>query len=232
MSSIISLQNIEKSYKSHKTQKMILKDISLDFKENTWTIITGESGCGKSTLLNIIGGLDKAQKGKVLFNEKFKNLSWSYIRSHIIGIVFQSFNLLNEFSVLENVMLPALFQNKKKKEIKNQAIEYLKKFNLYQNLKQKPNTLSGGEQQRVAIARSLINNPQVIIADEPTGNLDKANTQIIMQIFQELIKIHKKTIIMVSHDPELFPLADRIIKIENSHIIQDSPLTKKESDED
>ena len=215
-SPILSLEDITKYYSYDQKKNYVLKDVSIDFNQNSWYIITGESGCGKSSLLNVISGLDKVQKGTVKFHCQ-KN-SWDFIRSYVIGIVFQSFNLLNEFTVLENVMLPKLFQKGSKKSIKMRAMDYLEKFGLQNNIKQKPNTLSGGEQQRVAIARSLINNPQIIIADEPTGNLDRNNTQIIMDIFQELITKENKTIIMVSHDPSLFSYANEIITIKDASL--------------
>ena len=216
---LIELKNITKFYKIKNEKKMILDKINFSFIKGEWTMILGKSGSGKSSLLNLLTGLDTANEGSLTFAKEYQKKSWDYLRRHNIGIVFQSFNLLNDFTVLENIMLPAYFTKRSKKDIYQTALNYLKKFDLENNLNQKPNTLSGGEQQRVAIARALINNPDIIFADEPTGNLDKKNSNTIMQIFAELKK-QGKTIIMVTHEENLLQYSDNYLYIKKGKIVE------------
>ena len=216
---LIELKNITKFYKENNGKRTILDKVNLSIIKGKWTMILGKSGSGKSSLLNLLTGLDIANEGTLSFSKEYQKKSWDYRRRHNIGIVFQSFNLLNDFTVLENIVLPAYFTKKSKKDIHNRAIKFLKKFALEDNINQKPNTLSGGEQQRVAIARALINDPDIIFADEPTGNLDPKSSEIIMQIFTEL-REQGKTIIMVTHEEKLLSYSDSSIYIKEGKIAE------------
>jgi len=181
-------KNIYKSFDNLE----VLKDINIEIERGKIVSIVGKSGAGKSTLLYILSTLDKATNGEVLFDNKkldeLKGDDLSNFRNKKIGFIFQFHNLLSEFTVLENVSIPALISSSDKEKIKIKAKEILKKLNLFDRLAHKPNELSGGEQQRVAIARSLINSPDIIFADEPTGNLDSENSQNFIKMIQKLNK--------------------------------------------
>ena len=182
------------------------KNISLDIFKNEVVFIVGKSGSGKSTLLNMIGSLDYPSRGKILLDgtniSSLEESDLAQIRGKKIGFVFQSFNLINSMTALENVMLPMTFQNIPAEEKKSKAEEILKKVEMGHRLNNLPSELSGGERQRVAVARSLANDPEVVIADEPTGNLDTKTGKMVMNLFK---KIHKegKTVIIVTHDLDL-----------------------------
>ena len=213
----MKLEHIYKEYNLNGNKIIALKDINIEFKPNNFYAIMGRSGSGKSTLVNILGLLDEASSGNYYLNEKnIASLSAdakSDIIAKQIGFVFQSFYLNNSLTALENVMLP-LYINKvvKKEERKNLAASMLKKLGLGDRLNHKPKELSGGEQQRVAIARALINNPKIIIADEPTGNLDTANE---IEIFKTLKDISKenKIVIVVSHNPIVTDYCDYLYEM-------------------
>ena len=213
----MKLEHIYKEYNLNGNKIIALKDINIEFKPNNFYAIMGRSGSGKSTLVNILGLLDEASSGNYYLNEKnIASLSAdakSDIIAKQIGFVFQSFYLNNSLTALENVMLP-LYINKevKKEERKNLATSMLKKLGLGDRLNHKPKELSGGEQQRVAIARALINNPKIIIADEPTGNLDTANE---IEIFKTLKDISKenKIVIVVSHNPIVTDYCDYLYEM-------------------
>ena len=213
----MKLEHIYKEYNLNGNKIIALKDINIEFKPNNFYAIMGRSGSGKSTLVNILGLLDEASSGNYYLNEKNISSLSADAKSDIIakqiGFVFQSFYLNNSLTALENVMLP-LYINKevKKEERKNIAISMLKKLGLGDRLNHKPKELSGGEQQRVAIARALINNPKIIIADEPTGNLDTANE---IEIFKTLKDISKenKIVIVVSHNPVVIDYCDYLYEM-------------------
>ena len=216
---IIRLENIDKIYKTKAEEIHILKDINLTFKKGEFASIQGKSGSGKTTLLNILGLLDYPTSGVMKIdgvtvnqkNEKLKNK----IRNEKIGFVFQFHYLLNEFSALENVMIPALInRNMDKKEIKRRAEELLSLVELEHRTSHKPLELSGGEKQRVAIARSMINNPEIILADEPTGNLDTETSTVINGLFKKINDEKKQSIIIVTHSLELANLAKSRYKVE------------------
>ena len=216
---IIRLENIDKIYKTKAEEIHILKDINLTFKKGEFASIQGKSGSGKTTLLNILGLLDYPTSGVMKIdgvtvnqkNEKLKNK----IRNEKIGFVFQFHYLLNEFSALENVMIPALInRNMDKKEIKRRAEELLSLVELEHRTSHKPLELSGGEKQRVAIARSMINNPEIILADEPTGNLDTETSTVINGLFKKINDEKKQSIIIVTHSLELANLAKSRYKAE------------------
>ena len=217
--SVITLTSVKKSYFIKKTEYPILKGIDLTVKKGEFVALMGPSGSGKSTLLNIIGCLDKPTEGKYVINEKsVSNLTsdeLADIRNTYVGFIFQNFNLIPTLSVLDNVALPSFYSgdvNYKK------AKELLSAVGLSDKLNNKPNELSGGQKQRVAIARSLINDPEFILADEPTGNLDSKTGEEIMKLVVSLKKDYGKTILMVTHDPHLAKLTDRIIYLKDGYI--------------
>ena len=206
---MIELKNVSKIYKTKMEELSILKNINFKFNNGDFVSIQGKSGSGKTTLLNILGLLDIKSEGELYINsEKIEKQDLTKLRSENIGFVFQFHYLLNEFSALENVMIPALNKkNANKKEIEKRAKELLEMVGLSNRLNHKPNELSGGEKQRVSIARAMINSPELILADEPTGNLDYETSQLINNIFVELNK-KGQGIIIVTHSQELANLAD------------------------
>lgn len=206
---MIELKNVSKTYKTKMEELNILKNINFKFNNGDFVSIQGKSGSGKTTLLNILGLLDIKSEGELYINsEKIEKQDLTKLRSENIGFVFQFHYLLNEFSALENVMIPALNKkNADKKEIEKRAKELLEMVGLSGRLNHKPNELSGGEKQRVSIARAMINSPELILADEPTGNLDYETSQLINNIFVELNK-KGQGIIIVTHSQELANLAD------------------------
>jgi lipoprotein-releasing system ATP-binding protein len=219
----ISIQNINK-YFYDPVEFQVLKDISFDVKKGEFVSIVGKSGSGKSTLLYLLSTMDTKYNGNIAINGKqLTGLSQNELakfRNEQIGFVFQFHFLLPEFTVLDNVMLPALKLNKKAKdEIEAEAIESLHLLGLKGNEHKKASKMSGGQQQRVAIARALINSPSIIMGDEPTGNLDSKNTQIVFDIFKELAKERGQTIIAVSHDDEFAANCDRIIELSDGKLI-------------
>ena len=218
-SKIIELKNVNKIYRTKAEEIHILKNINLSFSKGNFVSIQGKSGSGKTTLLNILGLLDVPTNGDMFIDEKKINYKNEKIKNRIrnekIGFVFQFHYLLNEFTALENVMMPALInKNLDKKEIKKRALELLTLVGLSERIKHKPLELSGGEKQRVAIARSMINNPEIILADEPTGNLDTETSLVINNLFKKINEEKKQSIIIVTHSLELANLAEYKYKIE------------------
>lgn len=216
---IIELKNVNKIYKTKAEEIHILKNINLSFSKGNFVSIQGKSGSGKTTLLNILGLLDVPTNGDMFIDEKKINYKNEKIKNRIrnekIGFVFQFHYLLNEFTALENVMMPALInKNLDKKEIRKRALELLTLVGLSERIKHKPLELSGGEKQRVAIARSMINNPEIILADEPTGNLDTETSLVINNLFKKINEEKKQSIIIVTHSLELANLAEYKYKIE------------------
>lgn len=205
--------NIHKSYNGLE----VLKGINLEVKEKEIVSIVGASGAGKSTLLHILGALDKPERGKVLLNNKaFVGMSANEIagfRNKEIGFVFQFHNLLPEFTALENVCIPGYIGGSNRKEVESKAYETLKMLGLEKRASHKPSELSGGEQQRVAVARALINNPSVVFADEPSGNLDSKNADDLHELFFNLRDTMGQTFVIVTHNPTLAKMADRKLEI-------------------
>jgi len=220
MMEIVKVENINKFI----ANEHILKNINLSVKQGEFVSIIGPSGSGKSTLLYILGLLDQPTDGKVFVENQEINFKdkkrISEIRNKKFGFVFQFHYLINELTALENVMVPMLKSGVEKSVAVDIAIKNLKKLGLDKKQDRRPYELSGGEQQRVSIARALSNNPLVIIADEPTGNLDSKNTEIVMEIFENLNK-EGKTIIMVTHEIDLAERTQRIIKLKDGEIIED-----------
>ena len=216
---VIELKNINKIYKTKAEEIHILKNVNLSFSKGDFVSIQGKSGSGKTTLLNILGLLDIPTNGEMFIdnkiinyrNEKIKNK----IRNEKMGFVFQFHYLLNEFTALENIMMPAFInKNFNKKELKDRAMELLEMVGLGERVKHKPLELSGGEKQRVAIARAMVNNPEIILADEPTGNLDTETSLVINNLFKKINEEKKQSIIIVTHSLELANMAEYKYKIE------------------
>ena len=216
---VIELKNVNKIYKTQAEEIHILKNVNLSFSKGNFVSIQGKSGSGKTTLLNILGLLDVPTNGDMLIDDKLINYKDEKIKNKIrnekMGFVFQFHYLLNEFTALENVMMPALINKKfNKKEVREKAMELLELVGLSERVKHKPLELSGGEKQRVAIARSMINDPEIILADEPTGNLDTETSLVINNLFKKINEEKKQSIIIVTHSLELANLAEYKYKIE------------------
>lgn len=212
-------KNIYKRY----GQVEVLKGVNLEILKGEVVSIVGPSGSGKSTLLHIIGTLDQADMGEVrMNNELISSLNGkklSAFRNKHIGFVFQFHHLLPEFTALENICIPGWLAGRKKNEVKDEAANLLKMLGLSDRMENKPNQLSGGEQQRVAVGRALINNPDIVFADEPTGNLDSANATELHQLFFDLRKKFNQTFLIVTHNEELAQLSDRILHMKDGKII-------------
>lgn len=224
MQSIIHLQDIRKSYFMGKQAISVLKGITLDIKKNEYVALMGPSGSGKSTLMNIIGCLDSPTAGTYILNgqdvSKMADDSLASVRNKEIGFVFQQFNLLPRLSALENVALPLVYAGITRKQRNEMAMDVVQKVGLEDRSHHKPNELSGGQCQRVAIARALVNNPSLILADEPTGNLDSKTSVEIMEIFN---KIHDggNTVILVTHEEDIANYARRVVRLRDGIIETD-----------
>ena len=220
----IKAVNISKSYLNEKKVKLeVLKSISLDIEKSKITVIVGASGAGKSTLLHILAGLDTPDEGTVIYNNKnifdFNENELSSFRNKNIGLVFQFHHLLPKFTAEENVFIPQLIKDTSLNKAKERARELLKLVGLSDRATHKPAELSGGEQQRVAVARALANDPQIIFADEPTGNLDTVNSEAIHKIILELRDKYKKTLVIVTHNRELVNFADNVFEMKDGKLI-------------
>lgn len=228
---MIEITDIEKIYRLGGETIKALDKVTLSIKEGEFTSVMGPSGSGKSTLMNILGLLDRFDSGKYLLNgTDVTGLSDSQlagIRNKEIGFVFQSFNLMARMNVLENVMLPLVYAKVPYNERKDRATEALEKVGLGDRLYHFTNEISGGQKQRVAIARAIVNRPSVLMADEPTGNLDSKTTEDIMHIFQELNE-EGTTIVMVTHEPEMAAYTKRIVHFRDGKIIEDEKVTPKQ----
>ena len=221
---VLQAKNIEKSFHDPITIK-VLNEINFSVNKGEFVSVIGKSGCGKSTLLYILSTMDTDYEGELLIDQismkNKKEAELAKVRNEKIGFVFQFHYLLNEFSVLKNVMLPGLKLGKfSPKEVEFRAMEKLKILGIESEALKMPNQLSGGQKQRVAIARALINDPLIIMGDEPTGNLDKKNSQIVFDIFKELAIEEKQTLLIVTHDGEFAHKSDRIIEMEDGKIIR------------
>lgn len=224
---IISMQNIIKRYYIGMPNELqILNGISLDINEGEFVSIVGASGSGKSTLMNIIGALDRPTEGIYHLNgadiSKLDDKQLSYIRNSQIGFVFQTFNLIPRTNALKNVELPMLYAGKSRKERHERAMELLKLVGMEERYTHQPNELSGGQKQRVAIARAMANNPSILLADEPTGALDTKTGHMVMDMFHKLHEDEGKTIVLITHSPELAQETERIITISDGSIVSDT----------
>lgn len=220
---ILELKNISKSYCSNDDLFYALKNVSLKINQGEFVSITGPSGSGKSTLMHIVGLLDNPTSGEILLHGKdisqLKEHQLAQVRNITLGFVFQQFNLLPKTSALENVMLPLLYSDVPKKSREELAKKMLEKVGLADKIKNTPAQLSGGQQQRVAIARALINNPKIILADEPTGNLDSKSGESVMKLFHQLHQ-EGRTIVFVTHDMDLAKQAKKLIIIKDGQIVK------------
>lgn len=221
--SILTARNIVKSFSTDRKERLeILRDISLDLEEKKITVIVGPSGAGKSTLLHILGGLDKPDSGSVhiLGQElnKLSNAQTDALRNTAIGFIFQFHHLLPEFSAEENIMIPLLIKGISRADAQKRSDELIELVNLSHRKKHRPSELSGGEQQRIAVARAIANNPPLIFADEPTGNLDTVNSEIINNFFIRLRDDYGKTLVIVTHNKDLMAIADNTISMMDGKI--------------
>ncbi|HMI05154.1 MAG TPA: ABC transporter ATP-binding protein [Pedobacter sp.] len=221
---MIRLQNIEKVYRTDTVETLAINDISLDIAKGEFLSIMGPSGCGKSTLLNIIGLLDEPSKGSIKIDDqdtsRFNDQQMAKFRNQKLGFIFQSYHLINDLQVLDNVELPLLYRTSSAKERRDLATEALTKVGLSNRLKHFPTQLSGGQRQRVAIARAIVGRPQIILADEPTGNLDSAMGNEIMEILINLNKNDGTTIIMVTHDENMAHKTHRLVRLFDGSQVQ------------
>ena len=225
MAKILELKDINKIY-GEKVKTQVLFDVNLDFEESSFNSIIGESGSGKSTLMNIIGTLDKATSGRVIIEGKdVTNLNkeqMAVLRNETIGFIFQFHYLLPEFTVLENVLMPyRIKHNKVSDEAMKKAKDLIEIVGLSKVINNRSTDISGGQQQRAAIARSLINNPRIILGDEPTGNLDSDTTQTVFKLLKDINQEYKSTFILITHDKKVAEQADRIIEIKDGRVNMD-----------
>lgn len=222
---VIRIENLTKIYRNGDISVTALSDVSISIKKGEFVAIMGASGSGKSTLMNIIGCLDRATEGnyfldEVDINEKTDD-ELSAVRNRKIGFVFQSFNLIPRNTALQNVELPMIYGKVRKTERDEAAMALLAQVGLSERARHMPNELSGGQKQRVAIARALANRPQIILADEPTGNLDSQSSEEIMEIFSRLNRDEGNTVIIVTHEREMAEYTDRIITFKDGRVISD-----------
>jgi len=231
MEALIKLENVWKIYQLGKIKLTILKNISLEIVPGAFVVILGPSGSGKSTFLNMVGCLDLPTKGKVFLDgkdiSKMSEDELAQVRGKKIGFIFQQFNLLQNLNALENVMMPMIFQGKSEMERQERAKSLLTSFGLGERILHRPSELSGGEQQRIAIARSLANNPEIIVADEPTGNLDSTTGKKIMEILINLHQKEGKTIVVVTHDPIIANYSNQIINIKDGQLVSNHLIAEK-----
>ncbi len=223
MNTIISCNNITRVFKKDANEMKILDDVSLQIEQNKITVLVGASGAGKSTLMHILGGLDKPTAGEVFVGKKsiykLDDNSLSEKRNKEIGFIFQFHHLLPEFTALENINIPQLINGTGFADATKRSKELLDIVGLTERAEHKPAELSGGEQQRVAVARALANSPKIVLADEPTGNLDSKNSEVIHELFIKLRNEYNQTFLIVTHNPELMKIADRVVEMKDGIIL-------------
>ena len=220
---VIKLENVWKKFKLGDENLSILKGVNLEITSGSFVTIMGPSGSGKSTLMYLLGLLDVPTEGKILLSgqdvSRFSEDRLAQVRGEKIGFIFQQFNLLQNLTALENVMLPMVFQGITEGERIKKAKALLDSVDLEHRINHKPKEMSGGEQQRIAIARSLVNDPEILIADEPTGNLDSTTGKTVMGILTKLHEVQKKTIVVVTHDPNIAKYSQNVIHIQDGQIV-------------
>ena len=214
---MIQLESVEKVYRTERVETVALTNVNLTVKEGEFISIMGPSGSGKSTLLNIIGLLDVPSNGKVSLNQKhitsYKDRNLAKVRNEEIGFIFQTFHLIHDLSVVDNVEIPLLYRSMSNSERRKRALKALEKVGLSSRVHHFPSQLSGGQQQRVAIARAIVGNPRILLADEPTGNLDSQMGDEIMDVLRDLKVQEKTTVVMVTHDPRQADKTERIVRL-------------------
>ena len=229
--SLISTENLTKIYGSGETSVIALDHVSIQVKEGEFVAVMGPSGCGKSTLLHLLGGLDRCSEGKVIIDgtslADMKDDDLTKLRRRRIGFVFQFYNLIPVLTAVENAALPVTLDGVKPEEAKKRAAEWLQRFDLGDRLASRPDQLSGGQQQRVAVARALAAEPALILADEPTGNLDTRSGDEIASLLRQVTKKYGRTVVMVTHDPRIAAYADRIIFLKDGKVVDETQLERK-----
>ncbi|OGF21346.1 ABC transporter ATP-binding protein [Candidatus Falkowbacteria bacterium RIFOXYB2_FULL_38_15] len=228
---MIKIEDVWKIYTLGKVDVPVLRGLSLRIFRGDFVAIVGPSGSGKTTAMNMVGCLDLPTKGNIFLDShnisELKEDELARIRGQKIGFIFQQFNLVPSLSAIENVILPLFFQDVERKKSESRALELIKSVGLEKRYKHKPRELSGGEQQRVAIARALVADPEIILADEPTGNLDSENGKKIMDLLVDLWKEHKKTLIIVTHDPFVASFAERVISLRDGKMVENEEYIKR-----
>jgi putative ABC transport system ATP-binding protein len=229
--STIQVEKLTKTYGSGVTAVTALDHVNLTIREGEFVTIMGPSGCGKSTLLHLLGGLDKPSEGHVIIGghnlTDLNDDKLTELRRRKIGFVFQFFNLIPVLNATENAALPVTLDGLKQAEAHKKAVEWLTRFGLSDRLLNRPDQLSGGQQQRVAIARALVADPELILADEPTGNLDTRSSDEIASLLRDVSKKYNRTVVMVTHDPRIAAYADRIIFLKDGRVVDETLLERK-----
>lgn len=222
MEPIIEVKNVTKIYRVGNEKVLALDDVSFSINKGDFCCLLGSSGSGKSTLLNLMAGIEKITKGEILIKGKdigkMGEHQLAKFRQKYLGFVFQSYNLINSYNALENVTLPLIFKEESLKTRNKKAKEMLINVGLEARLKHKPNQMSGGQQQRVGIARAFVSNPEIVFADEPTGNLDSKTSKEIIELIRKMAKEHNQTIVMVTHDESMATYANKVVHIHDGHI--------------
>ncbi|MED1743467.1 ABC transporter ATP-binding protein [Brevibacillus borstelensis] len=220
----LTVENVNHSYGTGKIKVPVLFDINIHIAKGEFVALCGSSGSGKSTLLNLLAGLTKPEEGKIFVNSeeisRFNENELCLFRRKCMGFIFQSYNLLPGLTALENVELPLIFAGESKKKRRIRAAEILEKMGLEGRLDHRPNELSGGQQQRVSIARALVNNPSIVLADEPTGNLDSKTEQEILDLMRQMNRESNTTFIIVTHEQEVAEQSDRVIYLQDGRVVQ------------
>lgn len=228
---LVQLQNVTKMFTEAGKERHVLQGVSVEFFEGEFAVVLGKSGSGKSTMLNLVAGIDKPDAGNVLIDgTNITTLSEhdrTVFRRDNLGIVFQFFNLIPTLTVLENVMLPYELRGVSRKQSEAQARELLTRVGLPDRASTYPDKLSGGEQQRVAIARALVHQPRLILADEPTGNLDGATGESVLNLLLDLTRAMGRTLIMVTHSMDVVPIADRVFRLQNGVLFDDTENARR-----
>lgn len=231
---LVELEHLSKTFQEGETQRTVLSQVSLTIAPGEFIVLLGNSGSGKSTLLNLVSGIDQPTEGVIRINQmaitEMNERSRTLLRRDQIGFVFQFFNLIATLTVLENVTLPQELAGRSLRDAQVSALKLLERVELLDRKDTFPDKLSGGQQQRVAIARALAHNPQLVLADEPTGNLDEETGETVLQLLLDLTRKTGKTLIMATHNPEIAKLADRVLRVQDGHLIpvaiQSDTLTK------
>ena len=221
---MIELKHLRKSYRVGDFEQKALDDVSISFRDNEFVAVLGPSGSGKTTLLNILGGLDHADTGELIINgtstKDYSSADWDTYRNHHIGFIFQSYNLIPHQTVLSNVELALTLTGVSREERRARAMAELERVGLAEHANKKPSQLSGGQMQRVAIARALVNDPDIVLADEPTGALDYVTGKQILQLLQDTCRHEGITVVLITHNAALAPMADRLIHFKSGRVTE------------